>query len=150
MYLLRATDRTAASAPTPGAALSTNGFLFGFAAVAMLVAGLLSYVASSQPDGLDATTQRGCTMVEVDGTEELHGECIAQNAADHALAHSPLADYTIDGDDGLTGVAGVLGVAAAFAALFAVVRIIRAGRSDHLRAERVSEGTGVSSEPEPS
>ncbi|MEV0297492.1 PDGLE domain-containing protein [Nocardia sp. NPDC050710] len=124
-----------------------NGFLFGFAAVAVLVAGLLSYVASSQPDGLDATTQRGCTVVEVDGAEELHGECIAQNAGGHALAHSPLADYTIDGNDRLTGIAGVLGVAAAFAVLFAVLRIIRVGRSKHPRADRVSEGGSASPEP---
>lgn len=144
VYLLRATDRRA----TPRAALSANGFLFGFAAVAVLVAGLLSYVASSRPDGLDATTQRGCTVVEVDGTEELHGECIAQNAESHALADSPLADYTIGGDDRLTGIAGVLGVAAAFAALFAVVRLVRAGRSERQRAERVSETGSASPEPE--
>ncbi len=144
VYLLRATERTA----TPRVALSMNGFLFGFAAVAVLVAGLLSYVASSQPDGLDATTQRGCTVVEVDGTEELHGECIAQNADSHALADWPLADYTIDGNDRLTGIAGVLGVAAAFAALFAIVRIIRAGRSDRPRAERVSESESASPESE--
>ncbi|MGV9821698.1 PDGLE domain-containing protein [Nocardia xishanensis] len=128
--------------------MSANGFLFGFAAVAVLVAGLLSYVASSRPDGLDATTQRGCTVVEVDGTEELHGECIAQNAESHALADSPLADYTIGGDDRLTGIAGVLGVAAAFAALFAVVRLVRAGRSERQRAERVSETGSASPEPE--
>ncbi|MFE7799405.1 PDGLE domain-containing protein [Nocardia sp. NPDC057440] len=125
-----------------------NGFLFGFASVAVLVAGLLSSAASSQPDGLDATTQRGCTVVEVDGAEQLRGECIAQNAADHRWADSPLADYTIDGNDRLTGVAGVLGVAAAFAALFAVVRIIRAGRSGHRRADPVSEGASTSPEPE--
>lgn len=145
VYLLRA--REAASATPRRAALSVNGFLFGFAAVAVLVAGLLSYVASSQPDGLDATTQRGCTVVEVDGAEELHGECIAQNAGGHALAHSPLADYTIDGNDRLTGIAGVLGVAAAFAVLFAVLRIIRVGRSKHPRADRVSEGGSASPEP---
>ncbi|WP_228836833.1 PDGLE domain-containing protein [Nocardia brasiliensis] len=106
-----------------------TGFLWAFAAVAVLIAGLLSYVASSQPDGLDATTQRGCTVVQTEGVEELRGECIAQNAEEHRFANSPLADYTIAGDDGLTGLAGVLGVAAAFAALFAVLRMIRAGRA---------------------
>ncbi|WP_435831314.1 PDGLE domain-containing protein [Nocardia aurea] len=105
---------------------------------------MLSYAASSHPDGLDATTQRGCTVVEVGGAEELHGECIARNARDHALAHSPLADYTVDGDDRLTGIAGVLGVAAAFAALFAVVRVIRAGNSR--RATSVAPGSSL---PEP-
>ncbi|WP_330234455.1 PDGLE domain-containing protein [Nocardia sp. NBC_00508] len=105
-------------------------------------------MASSQPDGLDATTQRGCTVVEVDGAEQLQGECIARNTDDHRLAGSPLADYTIDGNDRLTGVAGVLGVAAAFAALFAVVRIIRAGRSEHRRADPVPDGASTSPEPE--
>ncbi|MFE7743040.1 PDGLE domain-containing protein [Nocardia sp. NPDC057455] len=124
-----------------------NGFLLGFAAVAVLVAGLLSYVASSRPDGLDAATRRGCTVAEVDGNEELHGECIARNVADHALADSPLAGYTIDGNHGLTGVAGVLGLAAVFAALLAVVRIVRAGRSKHRRAERVWEDGVASPDP---
>ncbi|WP_332838646.1 PDGLE domain-containing protein [Nocardia bovistercoris] len=105
--------------------LSANRFLLGFAAIALLIAGLLSYAASSQPDGLDATTQRGCTVVE--GTGELEGECIARSAREHALSNSPLADYTVDGDDRLTGIAGVLGATAVFAVLFAVVRTIRAG-----------------------
>ncbi|NQE69420.1 Cobalt transport protein CbiM [Nocardia gamkensis] len=147
VYLLRAADRTRR---TPRAALSMNGFLFGFAAVAVLVAGLLSYLASSRPDGLDAVTWRGCTVVQVDGTEELRGECIARNADDHRLADSPLAGYTIDGDDRLTGVAGIFGAAAAFAALFAVVRIIRAGRSNHTGDEPVSNGAAESPEPESS
>ncbi|MET7767477.1 PDGLE domain-containing protein [Nocardia sp. NPDC005366] len=112
-----------------------NAFLFGFAAVAVLVAGLLSYAASSLPDGLDATTRHGCVMVEVGTAQEFHGDCLARHAEEHALANSPLADYTIGGDDRLTGIAGILGVAAAFAALFAVVRIIRAAGSDSERAE---------------
>ncbi len=129
VYLLR---RARGGASPVRARVSMTGFLWAFAAVAVLIAGLLSYVASSQPDGLDATTQRGCTVVQTEGVEELRGECIAQNAEEHRFANSPLADYTIAGDDGLTGLAGVLGVAAAFAALFAVlrmIRMIRAGRA---------------------
>ncbi|WP_433665416.1 PDGLE domain-containing protein [Nocardia sp. CA-128927] len=117
-----------------------TGFLFAFAAMAVLVAGLLSYVASSQPDGLDATTQRGCTTVQVDGAEQLQGECIAKNAQEHHLAKSPLAGYTIDGNDKLTGLAGILGVAAAFAVLFAVVNLIRTGRRKN-PAHNASEST---------
>ncbi|MEV0354662.1 PDGLE domain-containing protein [Nocardia sp. NPDC050697] len=116
MYLLRSTG-----APR----VSLNAFLFGFAAVAMLVAGALSYLASSQPDGLDATTQRGCTVV----AGQLAGECVAQRAEDHDLVDSPLADYTIGGDATLTGIAGILGVAATFAALFALVRVLKPSRS---------------------
>nr|WP_276207264.1 PDGLE domain-containing protein [Nocardia mangyaensis] len=107
----------------------------------MLVAGVLSYAASSQPDGLDATTQRGCVTVEVGGVEELRGECVAQNAAEHRLADSALADYAIGGDEAWVGLAGVLGVAVAFAVLFTVVRAI--GR----RPSTEAVGTGSDSGP---
>jgi cobalt/nickel transport system permease protein len=123
VYLLRNRSRSAATAPRRPR-VSANQFLIGFALVAIAVAGLLSYLASNAPDGLDATTQRGCTVSEVDGFEQLDGTCIAQHADEHHLAGSPLADYTIDGNDALTGVAGVLGVAAAFAVLVALVRVI--------------------------
>lgn len=89
-------------------------FLIGFAIAALLIAGILSYFASSSPDGLDSATQRGCEVVEVDGAEQLVGDCIAQGATDHHLSSSPLADYSIRGDSALTGVAGVLGVIAVF------------------------------------
>lgn len=87
-------------------------FFIGFAVVALLTAGLLSYLADSDPDGLDKVTRQGCG--EVPGTGELRGECIARNAGDHVMAGGPLADYAVGGDDGLTGVAGVLGVLATF------------------------------------
>ena len=86
------------------------GFFVGFGLVALLIAGLLSYLASSNPDGLDSITRTGCEVTEVGGAEQLSGECIAQNARDHALADSPLADYTLGGNDGLIGLAGVIGV----------------------------------------
>ncbi|PTR23576.1 cobalt/nickel transport protein [Rhodococcus sp. OK519] len=89
-------------------------FLVGFAIAALLVAGVLSYFASSSPDGLDSATQRGCEVVDVDGAEQLVGDCIAQGATDHHLSSSPFADYSIRGDSALTGVAGVLGVVAVF------------------------------------
>jgi cobalt/nickel transport protein len=85
-------------------------FFVGFGLVALLIAGLLSSLASSNPDGLDTVTLHGCEVTEVGGTEQLSGECIAQNARDHALADSPLADYTLGGNDGLVGLAGVIGV----------------------------------------
>ncbi|WP_446226443.1 PDGLE domain-containing protein [Nocardia sp. IBHARD005] len=121
------------------ARLSFTGFLWAFAAAAVLVAGVLSYAASSQPDGLDATTQRGCSTIEVNGAEELHGECIAQSAEEHRFAGSPLADYAIDGNSDLAGLAGVVGGAAAFAVLFAVVRTIRIGRSGSRPAARAGD-----------
>lgn len=95
---------------TPHSRRSAAGFFIGFGVIALLIAGLLSYLASSNPDGLDSATLNGCQVTEVDGAEQLSGECIAQNARDHALAGGPLADYTLGGNDGLVGVAGVIGV----------------------------------------
>lgn len=88
------------------------GFLVGFGLVALLIAGGFSYFADSDPDGLDAMTRAGCTTVETAEGERLDGRCIAQSGTDHPLGESPLAEYTVGGDDGLTGVAGGIGVVA--------------------------------------
>ncbi|MGH3759902.1 PDGLE domain-containing protein [Actinophytocola sp.] len=87
-------------------------FLAGFALVALVIAGGLSYFADSDPDGLDSATLEGCEVVETPRGEELTGSCIAQRADEHGLADSPLADYAVGGDDRFTGVAGVVGVLA--------------------------------------
>ena len=91
-----------------------NGRLVAFfvsvLAVALLVAGGLSYFAGSDPDGLDSVTLHGCQVSDVDGQEHLDGTCIAQNAVDSPTAGSPLADYTVGGEEGTTGLAGVVGV----------------------------------------
>jgi cobalt/nickel transport protein len=84
-------------------------FFVGFALIALILAGGVSYFADSDPDGLDHSTLQGCTVGE---NEELTGTCIAQNAKNHALADGPLADYAVGGDDAFTGVAGVIGVIA--------------------------------------
>lgn len=70
-------------------------FFLGFAVVSLLLAGVVSYFADSNPDGLDHVTEQ-------------HG--IAEHAQDHPLAGWPLADYALGGDDRFTGLAGVLGV----------------------------------------
>ena len=72
-------------------------FFVGFALVSLLLAGVVSYFANSNPDGLDYVTEE-------------HG--IAQHATDHPLAGGPFADYAVGGDARFTGVAGVLGVIA--------------------------------------
>jgi cobalt/nickel transport protein len=84
-------------------------FLLVFGLFVLVIAGGVAYFADSNPDGLDAVTQRGCTVVETEQGEQLEGRCIAQNAKDHALSDGPLADYTFGGDDRWTGVAGVIG-----------------------------------------
>ena len=81
-------------------------FYLGFGVVALVIAGLVSYFADSDPDGLDSVTLHGCQ----EAGESLRGNCIAQQARDHGMAGSPLADYAVGGNSGLTGVAGVLGV----------------------------------------
>jgi len=85
-------------------------FLVTFAAVTLLIAGGVSYLASASPDGLDSATLQGCQVVETDAGEHLTGDCIAQHAADHALSGSPLADYAIGGHEATGGLAGVIGV----------------------------------------
>ncbi|MCY7342674.1 MAG: PDGLE domain-containing protein [Pseudonocardia sp.] len=97
----------------PASGRRTTGFFVGFLLVALVIAGGLSYLASSAPDGLDSVTLQGCEVTgsEVTGTEELTGTCIAQNARDSATAGSPLADYAVGGGDGTVGFAGIIGVA---------------------------------------
>ncbi|GGP62844.1 PDGLE domain-containing protein [Saccharothrix coeruleofusca] len=70
-------------------------FFLGFALVSLLFAGVLSYFASSDPDGLDHVTEQ---------------QGIAEHAREHPLADGVLADYAVGGDDRFTGIAGVIGV----------------------------------------
>lgn len=100
-------------------------FFAGFAVVALILAGIVSYFANSNPDGLDHSTQQGCQVVQTEQGEELDGTCIAQNAKDHALKDGPLADYAVGGDDRFTGVAGVVGVLATAAVGFGVFFLLR-------------------------
>jgi len=85
-------------------------FWIAFAAATLLIAGVVSYFASSSPDGLDSATLQGCEITETADGEQLTGDCIAQHAAEHPLATSPLADYAIGGQDGTGGIAGIIGV----------------------------------------
>jgi hypothetical protein len=71
-------------------------------AVALLVAGVLSFYASAQPDGLEAVAERSG---------------LAQAAQEHPLADSPLADYGVSGVESARisgGLAGVIGVVLTF------------------------------------
>ncbi|MEV6704340.1 PDGLE domain-containing protein [Micromonospora wenchangensis] len=116
---------------------------WGFVAVGLLVAlvlaGVVSNYASSHPDGLDSSLLKGCTVNADD--EITGGSCPAQQAKDHELADSPLADYGIRGVDngflstGLSGVAGVLLTFAVGGGVFWLLR--RRGPAD-------TPGTGQS------
>ncbi|SDP84125.1 cobalt/nickel transport protein [Actinopolyspora xinjiangensis] len=85
-------------------------FFVWFGVVALFVAAVVSYLADSSPDGLEAVTRQGCETVPTSNGERLTGECIARSGTEHAFAGSPLADYTVLGNSGMTGVAGILGV----------------------------------------
>jgi cobalt/nickel transport protein len=103
-------------------------FWIVFAVVTLAIAGVVSYFASSSPDGLDSATLRGCEVVETHQGEELTGQCIAQHAGDHALSGSPLADYAIGGRDGTSGVAGIIGVLATVVVAGSAFWLIARGR----------------------
>jgi cobalt/nickel transport protein len=109
-------------------------FWIGFAVVTVLIAGGLSYLASSSPDGLDSATLRGCQVVESAGGEQLRGDCIAQRADGHALAGSPLADYAIGGRNGTVGLAGVAGVAVTVLLAFGAFWLIARSRAKSERS----------------
>ena len=92
---------------------TTTRFYVGFLVVALLVAGGLSYFASSAPDGLDMLALHGCQAVT--------GPCRARSSRASAsprtppttgAAGSPLADYSLLGDGGTVGPAGIIGVLA--------------------------------------
>lgn len=92
------------------------GFLVGGLLVALLLAGVVSNVASTDPDGLDSALLRGCT-VDAQGTIT-GGTCPAQRTRAHELADGPLADYGVRGVDNRhlsTGLSGVIGVLVTFA-----------------------------------
>ncbi len=113
----------------PSPSTSRRTFWIGFLVVVLIIAGGVSYLASSSPDGLDSATLRGCDVVEVDGAEELTGTCIAQQATPHALETSPLADYSIGGQSATGGIAGVIGALVTLAAAAGLFRLIARRRS---------------------
>ncbi|HEY2222143.1 PDGLE domain-containing protein [Actinomycetospora sp.] len=111
-----------------------GAFLGVFLVVALLLAGVVSYAASSSPDGLDAVTQSGCETVGTGEGEQLQGTCIAQSAGEHAAEGSPFAGYAVGGNEALTGVAGVVGVIATL--------LVACGLFWLLRRRRTTGGSG--------
>lgn len=81
--------------------------------VAVVVAAIVSFYASSQPDGLEKVAEQ-------------YG--ILDNAEDSATGTSPLADYAVTGvtnDRVSVGIAGVAGVAVTAAVGFGVFYALR-------------------------
>jgi cobalt/nickel transport system permease protein/cobalt/nickel transport protein len=78
--------------------MKTRTFLITGLLAALLIAGVVSYYASSHPDGLEYVAEQTGFL---------------DSADDHAAADGPMADYAVKGvDDGRLsgGLAGVVGV----------------------------------------
>lgn len=127
-------------AQKPGRNRKLIWFVGGGLLVALILAGVVSNFASSNPDGLDAATLQGCT-VDAEGTIT-GGSCPAKEAQDHQLADGPLADYGIKGFENRflsTGLSGVLGVLITFAIAGGIFWLVR---------RRGSSGTPDGREPD--
>ncbi len=128
--VLRTADgetRVAEPAPSPAPRRArSGGFVLGGVAVALALAGVVSFYASGDPDGLE----------KVAGDQGFNS-----GEQDHGLADSPLADYGVRGVEnerlsvGLAGIVGVgITVVAGGAVFYAARRRTRdegeAGRAD--------------------
>jgi hypothetical protein len=108
----------AGQAPTVdgGRRISTRWFVIGAIVVTLLLAGVVSYYASSSPDGLN--------KVAAD-----HG--LSEQEQESATSDSPLADYStkdVSNERLSGGVAGVVGVATVLLITGGVTYLIRRRR----------------------
>ncbi|RKT05135.1 cobalt/nickel transport system permease protein [Streptomyces sp. 3211.6] len=112
----------AAPAAVPAAARSTRKLWLTGLATALVLAGFVSFYASSSPDGLEkVAADKG----------------IDAKARAHAAADSPLADYSVkDVDDARLsgGLAGVIGVGATVAVGSGIFWAVRRRRAQDLTA----------------
>lgn len=93
--------------------VSTRWVALGIALVALLLAGVVGYYASSSPDGLTKVSQ---------------DQGFADTEQEHSTADSPLAGYaTEDVDDARLsgGLAGVIGVVVVLVISTGVVYLVR-------------------------
>jgi hypothetical protein len=109
--------------------MTTKRFFAAALLVTLVLAGFVSYYASSSPDGLERVAEdKGINAQE----------------KDHALAGSPLGDYGIKGVEnarlsgGLSGVIGVAGVLVLGGGLFWVIR-----RRDPVAESAAGRGRGT-------
>lgn len=120
----------------------TAGFILVGLLVALVIAGVGSYYASSSPDGLEWSAEK---------------EGFLDTAEDSATADSPLADYAVTGvDDGRLsgGIAGVVGVAVTLVLAGGITVLVRrrtSGAADDSPADSADEraGAGAPTTPRP-
>ncbi|WP_207934433.1 PDGLE domain-containing protein [Actinomadura sp. KC06] len=80
--------------------MTTKRFLIGFLLVSLVLAGIVSFYASADPDGLEKVAE---------------DKGISAKEKDHSLKDSPLGDYGVKGIDNSrlsSGLSGVIGVGA--------------------------------------
>ncbi len=103
-------------------------------AISLLAAGIVSFYASSSPDGLEKVAEQ---------------QGFLEQAQDSANATLPTADYAIAGVENerlSVGLSGVLGVAVMIAVGFGLFWLIAKGRKP---AEATQEGSATSSKVAP-
>ncbi|SFK33366.1 cobalt/nickel transport system permease protein [Streptosporangium canum] len=112
----------AQGAPAPAAVRRPGWFLPAGIVVAALLAGVVSFYASSSPDGLERVAE---------------DKGFSSQAADHALGEQPLADY---GDAGgiPVGVAGLIGVGVTLAVGGGLFFAVRRRTKDDTAKDEVS------------
>lgn len=105
----------------------TTGFLLAGLVVALLIAGLGSFYASSHPDGL---------------VKSAEDEGFLGTARDSAAADSPLAGYGVSGveNDRLSGgLAGIIGVAVTLVVAGGVTLLVRRRSGDDADSSATSD-----------
>ncbi len=103
---------------SPARARDGRRWWLAAAAVALVLAAVVSFYASGDPDGLERVAE---------------DEGFSETATDHDLADGPLADYGVEGvdDERLSvGVAGIIGVAVTLAVGAGLFRLVRRPESD--------------------
>jgi hypothetical protein len=93
--------------------MSTVGFVLIGLAVTAILAVVVSGFASGSPDGLERVAE---------------DEGFLEQAEDHDLADSPVADYGVRGVDDArlsTGLAGLIGITVTFALGYGVFSLVR-------------------------
>ena len=104
--------------------ISTRTVVIVGAVVALLLAGVVSYYASSAPDGLNKVA---------------NDQGISKNEKQHDLDGSPLSGYGTEGVDNERlsgGLAGVAGVAVTFAIVGGLVLAVRRSKREETSERR--------------
>lgn len=121
---------------TGGASRRTKLFVLAGLLVALILAGVVSFYASSDPDGLSKVSE---------------DEGFAQSEKEHKLGDSPLAGYStkdVDNDRLSGGMAGAIGVGATFVIAGGVTLLVR--RRSRSEAAADSDATEPPAEAEAS